>query len=186
MSSTKTQIMDHAETLMRSRGFNGFAFRELADAVGIKSASVHYHFPTKGDLAVSIMQRYQERFISALDSISNRQQSALKHYSEFIHFYQFVVKQEKSLTLCMMIGQSKAILPKEVSTQLENLINSILTWLTALIRQLEPGLTHQQAKEKATLIHAALQGGIIGALATNDIQYFERVAKQLEGFFSNK
>ena len=32
---------------MRRGGFHGFSFRDLAADVGIKSASVHYHFPIK-------------------------------------------------------------------------------------------------------------------------------------------
>ncbi len=47
MSSIAESIMDAAELRMRGGGFNGFSFREIADDVGIKSSSVHYHFPTK-------------------------------------------------------------------------------------------------------------------------------------------
>jgi DNA-directed RNA polymerase specialized sigma24 family protein len=37
-------IMDAARAMVQARGYNGLSFRELAKEVGVKSASVHYHF----------------------------------------------------------------------------------------------------------------------------------------------
>jgi TetR/AcrR family transcriptional regulator, transcriptional repressor for nem operon len=55
MSTIAEAIMDAAELRMRGGGFNGFSFREIADDVGIKSSSVHYHFPTKEKLAAAVV-----------------------------------------------------------------------------------------------------------------------------------
>lgn len=62
MSERLNAIMDAAELRIRSRGYNGFSFRDIAGDVGIKSASVHHHFPTKTDLAVAVARRYRQRF----------------------------------------------------------------------------------------------------------------------------
>ena len=37
-----------AETLVRTRGYNGFSYRDLAEQIGIKTASIHYRFPHQG------------------------------------------------------------------------------------------------------------------------------------------
>src|ERR1700737_89753 len=58
MSDVAAAIMDAAERRMRKGGFNGFSFREIAVDVGVKSSSVHYHFPTKENLAAAVIQRY--------------------------------------------------------------------------------------------------------------------------------
>ncbi len=57
ISDVKTAIMDAAERRMQLGGFGGFSFREIAADVGIKSSSVHYHFPTKEDLAAAVIRR---------------------------------------------------------------------------------------------------------------------------------
>src|ERR1700732_273229 len=57
-SDVKTAIMDAAERRMQLGGFGGFSFREIAADVGIKSSSVHYHFPTKEDLAAAVLWRW--------------------------------------------------------------------------------------------------------------------------------
>ena len=43
----KQELLAVAQNKVREGGYNNFSFRELAKEVGIKSASVHYHFPTK-------------------------------------------------------------------------------------------------------------------------------------------
>lgn len=42
--------MDIAEAHIREVGYWGFSFRDLAANIGIKSASVHHHFPTKAGM----------------------------------------------------------------------------------------------------------------------------------------
>src|SRR6202042_3504475 len=60
MGDVKTEIMDAAERRMQQGGFGGFSFREIAADVGIKSSSVHYHFPTKENLAAAVIHRYTD------------------------------------------------------------------------------------------------------------------------------
>ena len=43
----------------------GFSFRDLAAEIGIKSASVHHHFPTKAGMAAAVARRCGERLLKA-------------------------------------------------------------------------------------------------------------------------
>ncbi len=61
-TSKAEQILDAAERMARTGGYNAFSFREIAKEVGIKAASVHYHFPGKQDLGAAIAKRYTDRF----------------------------------------------------------------------------------------------------------------------------
>lgn len=179
MNSTASQILDTGEMLIRQRGYNGFAFRELADAVGIKSASVHYHFPTKADLVLAITLRYSERFTQALTGIEQQASDPDKALGQFIKFYRRVVKEEKALTVCMMITHDKAYLPDTIVDALADLIHTIIRWLTVQLKLLDPSLSNSEATDKATLIHSALQGALLGSQAMNDTRYFDRVVRQL-------
>jgi AcrR family transcriptional regulator len=60
MSDVNTAILNAAEARMRLGGFNGFSFRDIAADVGVKSSSVHYHFPTKETLAAAVIHRYTD------------------------------------------------------------------------------------------------------------------------------
>ena len=65
-ASTADRITAAAERGMREGGFHGFSFRDVAAAVGIKSASVHHHFPTKEDLGAAAARAYADRQMAAL------------------------------------------------------------------------------------------------------------------------
>jgi TetR/AcrR family transcriptional repressor of nem operon len=58
--------MDLAEGHIRNAGYGGLSFRELPAEIGIKSASVHHHFPTKATLAAAVARRYGDRFLAAV------------------------------------------------------------------------------------------------------------------------
>jgi TetR/AcrR family transcriptional regulator, transcriptional repressor for nem operon len=47
VSETAEQLMDLAKAHIRNAGYGGFSFRDLAAESGIKSASVHHHFPPR-------------------------------------------------------------------------------------------------------------------------------------------
>jgi TetR/AcrR family transcriptional repressor of nem operon len=65
-ASTAGKIVAAAERRMRESGFHGFSFRDIAADVGIKSASVHHHFPTKEHLGAAVAKAYTERLMERL------------------------------------------------------------------------------------------------------------------------
>jgi len=66
MTDTRTKILDLAEKLIRQHGYHAVSFRDLADELGIKSASIHYHFRHKEDLGEAVIARYAEAFHEGL------------------------------------------------------------------------------------------------------------------------
>ena len=66
MNDVFVAIMDAAERRMRSGGFNGFSFRDIADDVGVKSSSVHYHFPTKDALVAEAYRSFNNELVGSL------------------------------------------------------------------------------------------------------------------------
>ena len=60
-------ILDIAERRMRQTGYNAVSYRDIASEIGIKSASLHYHFPKKEDLGIALVERYSKNFFSALN-----------------------------------------------------------------------------------------------------------------------
>jgi len=60
MADAKTRILDVAEELTRIKGFNGFSYIALPDEIGIETASIHYHYELKADLALALVERVHE------------------------------------------------------------------------------------------------------------------------------
>lgn len=54
--STAARILEAATAEFFERGYHGTSMKELAAAVGIRAASLYYHFPSKEDLLSAIMR----------------------------------------------------------------------------------------------------------------------------------
>ena len=52
-STTAEDILDRAEALIQTRGYSAFSYQDISDTLGIRKASIHYHFPSKTDLGVA-------------------------------------------------------------------------------------------------------------------------------------
>ncbi|MEL7448697.1 MAG: TetR/AcrR family transcriptional regulator, partial [Pseudomonadota bacterium] len=70
MADKREQIEQVATQAIKHEGIRSVSFRTLADEVGVKSSSVHYHFPTKDDLAEAVIRSYSQAFGEALRDIS--------------------------------------------------------------------------------------------------------------------
>lgn len=60
--SSRDNILDSAEHLFVEKGYRGVRLKNVADLVGIRQASLYYHFPGgKRELYVEVMRRSFER-----------------------------------------------------------------------------------------------------------------------------
>src|SRR5262245_28937356 len=66
---TKTAIMDTAQELIQRGGANAMSYQHISDAVGIRKASIHHHFPTKEDLIDAVIDRYATYILEVMDGI---------------------------------------------------------------------------------------------------------------------
>ncbi len=72
-NSSKEAVLDTAEQLFAARGYKGVTLKHLADKLGIKQASLYYHFPLgKEDLYVEVMLRHLENRRISLESLISK------------------------------------------------------------------------------------------------------------------
>lgn len=64
--SGRSRILDEAERLFRTRGYNAVTMRDIAREVGIRQASLYYHFPSKEQLFVAVTEQMFERHRTGL------------------------------------------------------------------------------------------------------------------------
>jgi TetR/AcrR family transcriptional repressor of nem operon len=57
MNDTRTRILDVAEELIQRVGLNAMSYKDISDAVGIRKASIHHHFPKKENLVDEWLKR---------------------------------------------------------------------------------------------------------------------------------
>ena len=58
--TSRAKILDVAQKLFARRGFEGVSIRDLAQALGMTTASLYYHFPSKEEIFVAVHGRSLE------------------------------------------------------------------------------------------------------------------------------
>lgn len=64
-SDRRQEIVDHAAQLFYEHGYANVGMRMIADVIGIRNASLYYHFPSKEDLLFQICLHETRDFIDA-------------------------------------------------------------------------------------------------------------------------
>lgn len=137
MSSTPetiTRILDSAESHICKKGYNAFSFREVANEVGIKSASVHYHFPTKANLAAAVVLRYTQRFIEDLGQPDSKHAQAKYLLKNYIQEFQTVLLTKDSMCLGGILSAELTSLPDEVADATRQFFTENLNWLAIVLQ----------------------------------------------------
>ncbi len=172
------EIIETAESMIRERGYNGFSFREIADAVGVKSASVHYHFPTKGDLGAAVAHAYTEKFLFALGDPEAPTITPKKQIERYIETCRYAVVKQRKMCLCGMLGAEVAALPDEVARETEVFFKKNIEWLTKVYaRMTNVGVTGALGRAHGAV--ATVEGAMILARTLKDQDAFEKAVKQI-------
>lgn len=170
---TKSKIMDVAEAFISQGGYGAFSFRDIAESVGIKSASVHYHFPTKGDLVAAVMARYTHDFSLMLPDPYDAAFNAKDLIHGFIDGFKGKVVDQRNMSLCTMLTSDKSSLPDAVCQELAIFYKLKLDWLTQVFMRLEQ-VDEEAALTKASQLLSCLHGASILVQGANDPAFFDR------------
>jgi AcrR family transcriptional regulator len=72
LSSTAAQIVASARSLLATRGYNGFSYADIAEAVGISKPSIHHHFPSKAALVRRVVADYRAEAQAGMKACASR------------------------------------------------------------------------------------------------------------------
>ena len=183
---TAARILDIAEHLAQTRGFNGFSYADIAAEVGITKASLHYHYPTKANLGQALVVRYRESFNSALREISASDGDAFTKLNQYADVYHRVLGADR-MCLCGMFAAEYATLPGPMQDELRQFFDENEKWL---VETLEEGRRDGSVsfdgspQDIAGLLTGALEGSMLLARSYRDNTRFtssvSRLIKTLE------
>jgi TetR/AcrR family transcriptional repressor of nem operon len=176
-SDTAGEILDIMQELIQVRGFNAISYQDIADRVGIRKASIHYHFPTKFSLGAAVIERYRNRLLAGLAAAeaSGSQRAVLEAYLE--PFAAFIEGGDK-VCLCGALAGEFAALPKPMQEQVTQFFTEQQGWLEQLLeRGRAAGELRFEGSPRsmARLCFSALQGALLVRRAQGDGQQIRDV-----------
>jgi len=163
----RERILDAAERMARRGGYHGFSFRDVAAAVGVKSASIHHHFPTKEDLARELASRYCARFIASLGDPT--ESGAVER---LVAGYRSAIRTDDQMCLCGIFGAEIDALPAAVVGAVRCFYRANVDWAARALRG-------DDVEARAETLVAGLAGALLTARSLGDADMFDRVAERL-------
>ena len=173
-----TAILDVAERLAQTRGYNGFSYADIAAELGVTKASLHYHFPSKAELGRALIVRYHGLFGAALDSIDGHTKSPPEKLKRYVGLYDSVLSNER-MCLCGMLAAEYATLPAPMQEGLTAFFDANERWLTTVLEEgLHAGTFafREAAKERARVLLGALEGAMLVARSYGNARRFQTAA----------
>lgn len=178
---TTSRILDVAERLAQTRGFNGFSYADIAAEVGITKASLHYHFATKAQLGCRLIERYSAVFQEALHQITRERHDPQTRLHAYVRIYAEVLA-DKRMCLCGMLAAEYATLPEPMQGALRSFFAINEGWVAGLLEdgQREGCFALQgHASEAASMLVSALEGAMLVARASADPAKFNSATRLL-------
>jgi len=170
MSETAEKLMDLAEVHIRESGYSGFSFRDLAAQIGIKSASVHHHFPTKAIMVASVARRYGERFFANVaPEPGAKRDDVIGTYKKA---FREAFMEDGNMCLFGVLGIETGNLSQEVSGE-------ILRFFQRCVDDLASRIGGAEAKVRAFHVLATLEGGMMLARTYGNIAAFDQAVSGL-------
>lgn len=179
---TATRILDVAQGLAQTRGYNAFSYADIAEQVGIRTASIHYYFPSKSDLGRALIGRFQrtaEQAFAQIDRTTEDPWQKLQSYSDI--FLDTMLHGER-MCLGGILAADILTLPSEIIEEVQSFFGLNERWLA---RVLEEGRTAgrlqftSSPEVEARLLVASLEGALLVARSYGDVDRFRELAEKL-------
>ena len=171
-SSSREAILAAAKRTAQARGYGGLNFRDLADEVGIKAASIYHHFPSKADLGVAVARRYWEDTAVQLESMLAETADPVRCLRRYPDVFRKALESNNRMCLCSFMSAEVDHLPDAVKKEVQTFADVNVAWLSKLL--VAAGLvSSRKSEQRARAIFAAVAGAQLVARSRSDISLYD-------------
>lgn len=178
MSETKEKIVSLADKLIREKGFNAFSYKDISEPLQVKNAAVHYHFPSKMDLGIEVVEQELR-----LLSLNAEKWKKLPEDEQLQKFFGVFRKHCNNGNVCLMgsLAPDYETLPPAMREKVHEMASVIVEWMTNCLEQ---GRKHKRihfkgsAGDRALLVISNLQSSLLLSRVLGP-SAFTRISRQL-------
>jgi len=161
-ATSREKILASATKIAQAHGYGGLNMRVLAEDLGIKAASLYYHFPSKADLAANVAKRYWEESAAWLEALSLGTATPRECLHRYPETFRKSLECDNRICLCSFMTAEYDDLPEAVK----------VAWLKNTLIQGEM-VDVADAENRARAIFAAVSGAQLMARGRADIALFD-------------
>ncbi|PXW24903.1 TetR/AcrR family transcriptional regulator [Paraburkholderia caballeronis] len=176
---TLGRIVEAGRQLIMRRGYSGFSYADVADAIDIRKASIHHHFPAKADLVIAVVRQSRDTFDADMASLQAGGADPLAQLRAYVGYWERCIADD-SAPFCVagMLGAELPALPDEVAQEVRAHFENLAAWLEQV---LEAGVKSRLFRlggsvqaEAATLV-SVVYGAMLAARAYGNATLFKDV-----------
>ncbi|MFM0207681.1 TetR/AcrR family transcriptional regulator [Paraburkholderia sediminicola] len=177
--ATASRIVEAGRQLIMRRGYSGFSYADIADAIDIRKASIHHHFPSKTDLVIAVLKEWRAVFDADMAALEASGADALGQLRTYIgHWERCIADDSAPFCVAGMLGAELPSLPEEVAQEVKAFFDNLTAWLEQV---LESGVKNDLVKlgssvqtEAASLV-SLVYGAMLAARACGNATLFKDV-----------
>ena len=130
--STRDAIIKAGDELIRGRGYHAFSFSDISKTLDIRNASIHYHFPSKTDLGVAVVQQHIEKLDKLMASVAGK--NPMVQLKAFLSIY---TQTRVGNKICIVGSMASALttLDEEMTREVKVLVGKVIHWLTEILEE---------------------------------------------------
>lgn len=130
-TNTRVKVIEKSRVLLQSLGFHGFSFQTIADQLKIKKPSLFDHYSNKAELGVSLIQDYEGRFVSWVQTFNDR--TALEKLDSYFDLiFKFAKNGGQICPLCALSADLHT-LPPNMQKELQRVMARLRKWIELMI-----------------------------------------------------
>jgi TetR/AcrR family transcriptional regulator, transcriptional repressor for nem operon len=170
--SSKEAILAAARRNAQAHGCSGLNFRDLADEVGIKAASIYHHFPSKADLGAAVARRYWEDTAAELESMLAETSDPFRSLQQYPDIFRKALESDNRMCLCSFMAAEYDDLPEAVKKEVQTFADVNVAWLSKVLSAAAV-VGSGESEQRARAIFAAVAGAQLMARSRSDISLFD-------------
>jgi TetR/AcrR family transcriptional repressor of nem operon len=176
---TSDRIMDVAHQLLAERGFSAFSYADIAEAIHIRKASIHHHFPTKTALVVAVLERHRLRMQEAHTGLDEHVSSPVDRLKKYVDYWEACIRNmTEPFCIAALLGAELPGLPEEVQIEIGKHFIALRQWIEKTLKE---GVKQKSIKLRDTAaveaeaLMAAVHGGMISARVNSSSVLFKQI-----------
>ncbi|STX55798.1 TetR family transcriptional regulator [Legionella beliardensis] len=181
ITTMQEKILNAAENLIQTMGYNAFSYKDIAHAVGIKTSSIHYYYPAKEDLATAVIEWHLERVSVLLDELNANNNLSLQ--AKLLSLVDIVISLTISndLKMCLggMLASDVISLPEKVKKKVCIFFDTLERWIRETLSKEKKANSSWRnlytVNDLAKYLIVQLEGGLLMTRLYKDFSYIETV-----------
>lgn len=177
--NAREAILEAAKIAAQHFGYSGINFRSIGETVGIKNASIYYHFPSKADLGAAVAKRYWEDTAHVLDAIHRETPDPRECLQRYQSIFRTSLENGNRLCLSSFMAAEYQDLPEPVKQEVVAFAEINVAWLAARLAELKLG-DEDTCQRRARAIYTAIAGAQLIARTRADIGLYDELVQSYQ------